>query len=197
MARYRIAKDGHRFLTHGYAILDKQAGDDVRFSTYQVNTGGERVFDRTGFEDGDRVSEETFFALLLDGDLYNDARPNGIGAAALPNRILVYMESAVQQYHLEQINIEGEVYLADILERLRPQFKNALEALSPASWLCIFRYRKIHAAKQRNAVKERNRNAKPGRRAIIRSWLELYRQSGLTAGLRELVSAVRSFEKAG
>jgi hypothetical protein len=78
------------------------------------------VFDQVGFEDGDRVSEETFFALLLDGDLYNDARPNGIDPGAIPNRVLAYMDSAVQQYHLDQITIVGKVYLADILKQLRP-----------------------------------------------------------------------------
>ncbi len=148
MAKYRIAKDGHRFLTHGYAILDKQAPDDVRYATYQVNTGGERVFDRAGFDDGDRVSEETFFALLLDGDLYNDARPNGIEFSSVPNRVLASMDYKVQANYLDQVIIEGEVYLSDILETLRPRFKNAFDALSAASWLCIFRYWKAHAAKQ-------------------------------------------------
>ena len=147
MATYRIAKDGHRYLTHGYQVMDEQARDDLRFSTYQVNTGGEHVFDRAGFEDGDKVSEETFFALLLDGDLYNDARPNGIGGRSIPNRVLAFMDFAVRQYHLDQITIVGEVYLADILEQLRPQFKNSFEALSAASWLCIFRQWKLYDAK--------------------------------------------------
>jgi hypothetical protein len=54
-------------------VLDQRGQDDVRFSTYQVNPGAERLFEQAGFEDGDKVSEETFYALLLDGDLYNDA----------------------------------------------------------------------------------------------------------------------------
>jgi hypothetical protein len=33
-----------------------------------VDPGGERVFDRAGFEDGDRFQKKPFFALLLDGD---------------------------------------------------------------------------------------------------------------------------------
>ncbi len=90
--------------------------------------------------------KETFFALLLDGDLYNDARPNGLGARAIPNRVLAYMDSTVQQHHLDQITILGKVYLADILEQVRPQFKDTVEALSAASWLCIFRYWKMHTA---------------------------------------------------
>ena len=53
MAKYRIAKDGHPYLTHGYAVLDAKQNDEVRFSTYQVNTGRERVFEQSGFVDGD------------------------------------------------------------------------------------------------------------------------------------------------
>ena len=149
MARYRIAKDGHPYLTHGYPVLDAKGHDDVRFSTYQVNTGGERVFERAGFVDGDRVSEETFFALLLDGDLYNDARPNGIEITSVPNRVLASMDYEIQTNHLDQVIIEGEVYLSDILKKLMPHFKDAFDALSVASWLCIFRYWKAHAAKKR------------------------------------------------
>jgi len=131
-------------------VLDKRGQDDVRFSTYQVNTGAERVFDRAGFVDGDKVSEQTFFALLLDGDLYNDARPNGIEISSVPNRVLASMEYEVQEKRLDQLIIEGEVYLADILEKLRPRFKDAFDAVSAASWLCIFRYWKAHATKKQS-----------------------------------------------
>jgi hypothetical protein len=86
MAKYKIAKDGHPYLTQGYPVLDKRGQDDVRFCTYQVNAGGERVFELAGFAEGDRVPEEVFYALLLDGDLYNDARPNGIQPPSVPNR---------------------------------------------------------------------------------------------------------------
>jgi hypothetical protein len=122
--------------------------DDVRFSTYQVNTGGERVFDRAGFDDGDRVSEETFFALLLDGDLYNNARPHGIAFSSVRNRVLASMDYAVQTNHLDEVIINGEAYLWDILETLRPRFKDAFDALSAASWLWIYRYWKVHAAQK-------------------------------------------------
>lgn len=37
MAKYKIARDGHPYLTQGYPVLDKHAADDVRFCTYQVN----------------------------------------------------------------------------------------------------------------------------------------------------------------
>jgi hypothetical protein len=101
MARYRIAKDGHPYLTHGYPVLDNRGRDDVRFATYQVNAGAERVFDRAGFVDGDKVSEEVFYAMLLDGDLYNDARPNGIQARSLPNRVLAMTDSEIEKTGLD------------------------------------------------------------------------------------------------
>jgi hypothetical protein len=41
------------------------------------------------------------------------------------------------------------VYLRDVFETLMPQFNNALEALSLASWLCIFRHR--HSSKSSKA----------------------------------------------
>jgi len=147
MAKYRIAKDGHPYLTHGYPVFDAKQHEDVRFSTYQVNTGGERVFDRAGFVDGDRVSQETFFALLLDGDLYNEARPNGIKPASIPNRVLAYMDDEVRTKHLDQINVSGNVFLSDIVETLKPHFSDPLDALSTASWLCIYRHWKTHIDK--------------------------------------------------
>ena len=73
-------------------MLDKRGQDDFRFSTYQVNSGAERLFEQAGFEDGDEVSEATFYALLLDGDLYNDARPDGIEISSVPDKIQ-YLQS--------------------------------------------------------------------------------------------------------
>ena len=48
-----MAGDGHHYLIHGYPVLDKPGRDDFRFSTYQVNRGAERLFEQSGFEDGD------------------------------------------------------------------------------------------------------------------------------------------------
>ena len=56
MARYKIPKDGHPYLIHGYPVLDKRGHDDVRFSRYRVNPGAERLFEQAGFEDSDKVS---------------------------------------------------------------------------------------------------------------------------------------------
>lgn len=85
-----------------------------------MNTSGERVFDNAVFEDGDRVSDETFFALLFPGDFCNDSHPIGIDATTNLNRALTCMDSVAQQNHLDQIFIEGTVYLFEILERPRP-----------------------------------------------------------------------------
>jgi hypothetical protein len=86
------------------------------------------------------VSEETFFALLLDGDLYNDARPNGVKPSSIPNRVLAYMDDEVRRRRLDQIKISGNVFLSDIVEMLKPHFSDPLDALSTASWLCIYRH---------------------------------------------------------
>lgn len=55
------------------------------------------------------------------------------------------MDYEVKAHHLDQMTIDGEVYLLDILEKVRPHFRDAFDALSAASWLYIFRYSKIHA----------------------------------------------------
>jgi hypothetical protein len=147
VAKYRIAKDGHPYLTHGYPVLDKRAPDDVRFSTYQVNAGAERVFYRAGFVDGDKVSEEVFYALLLDGDLYNDARPNGIQASSIPNRILAMTESEIEKTGFDKLDLSGASCLLDVFEKFISHVKNPLFALSLSSWIWIFTKRKRHDSK--------------------------------------------------
>ena len=147
MARYRIAKDGHRYLTHGYPVLDKRDQEDVRFSTYQVNTGAERAFDRAGFVDGDKVSEEVFYALLLDGDLYNDARPSGIEASSIPSRILLMAEGEVEKTGFDKLDLSGATCLLDVFEKFVSHVKNPLFALSLSSWLWIFTKRKRYESK--------------------------------------------------
>ena len=151
MARYKIARDGHPYLTQGYAVLDQRGEDDVRFSTYQVNPGAERLFEQAGFEDGDKVSEETFYALLLDGDLYNDARPDGIEISSVPNKILAFAEQEIRPIQKDLTIFVRAVYLLDVFEMLFPQFKNVLDALSLASWLCIFRHWDRHSSELKNS----------------------------------------------
>jgi hypothetical protein len=151
VARYKIARDGHPYLTQGYAVLDQRGEDDVRFSTYQVNPGAERLFEQAGFEDGDKVSEETFYALLLDGDLYNDARPDGIEISSVPNKILAFAEQEIRPIQKDLTIFVRAVYLLDVFEMLMPQFKNVLDALSLASWLCIFRHWDRHSSELKNS----------------------------------------------
>jgi hypothetical protein len=80
--------------------------------------------------------------------IFTTTRPNGIEISSVPNRALASMEYEVQEKCLDQLIIEGEVYLADILEKLSPPFKDAFDAVSAASWLCIIRYWKAHDTKK-------------------------------------------------
>jgi hypothetical protein len=151
VARYKIARHGHPYLIHGYPVLDKRGQDYVRFSTYQVNSGAVRLFEQAGFEDGDKVSEATFYALLLDGDLYNDAWPDGIEIWSVPDKILAFAEQEIHPIQKDLTIFARAVYLLDVFEMLRPQFKNVLDALSLASWLCIFRHWDHHSSKSSKA----------------------------------------------
>jgi len=138
MAKYKIAKDGHPYLTHGYALLDERGQETARFATYQVNPGAERLFERVGFEEGDSVSQETFYALLLDRDLYNDARPNGIEITSIPNSIMSRVEVLPKVPPV--LSLARQLYLLDIFEKFLPQNKDPRQALAIASWVCIRRH---------------------------------------------------------
>jgi hypothetical protein len=146
-----MAGDGRHYLIHGYPVLDKLGQDDFRFSTYQVNPGAERLFEESGFEDGDKVSEATFYALLLDGELYNDARPDGIEISSVPDKILAFAEQEIRPIQKDLTIFARAVYLLDVFEMLMPQFTNVLDALSLASWLCIFRHWDRHSSKSSKA----------------------------------------------
>ena len=115
-----MAGDGHHYLIHGYPVLDKPGQDDFRFSTYQVNSGAERLFEQAGFEDGDKVSEATFYALLLDGDLYNDAWPDGIEISSVPDKILAFAEQEIRPIQKDLTIFVRAVYLLDVFEMLMP-----------------------------------------------------------------------------
>jgi hypothetical protein len=145
MAKYKIAKDGHPYLTHGYALLDESGRETARFATYQVNPGAEHLFERVGFEEGESVSQETFYALLLDGDLYNDARPTGIEIASIPNSIMSRVE--VLPKIPPVLSVAHELYLLDIFEKLLPQNKDPRQTLAIASWVCIRRHYERHLLK--------------------------------------------------
>jgi hypothetical protein len=151
MAKYKIARDGHPYLTQGYPVLDKHAADDVRFCTYQVNAGGERVFERAGFVDGDRVPEEVSYTLLLDGDLYNEARPNGIPASSIPNKILAATDAEIEKTGFDKLDLSRMTCLLDVFEKFLANAKNPLFALSLASWIWIYTKRK-HYTKSKSGA---------------------------------------------
>ena len=121
------------------------------FCTYQVNAGGERVFERAGFVDGDRVPEEVFYALLLDGDLYNEARPNGIPASSIPNRILAATDAEIEKTGFDKLDLSGITCLLDVFEKFFAHVKNPLFALSLVSWIWIHTKRKRYELKSAKA----------------------------------------------
>ena len=146
-----MAEDGHHHLIHGYPVLDKRGQAYFRFSTYQVNSGAVRLFEQAGFKDGDKVSEATFYALLLDGDLYNNAWPDGIEIWSVPDKILAFAEQEIRPIQKDLTIFARAVYLLDVFEMLMPQFTNVLDALSLSSWLCIFRHWDRHSSKSSKA----------------------------------------------
>lgn len=76
----------------------------MQFSTYQVQVQAERVFELARFSDGESVPRETFYALLVQGDLYNDARPNGIPIERVPSGVIATIQGAG---HPDQVRIPG------------------------------------------------------------------------------------------
>ena len=145
MARLKIAKDGHSYLTQGYQLLNT-AGKEVKFAGYKVETGAERVFERSGFVDGDSVPEEVFYALLLDGDIYNEAFPKGIEPSSIPNRVLAAVDSEIERISIDAFDVSGAKCLLDVIERLCPTPKNSLFMLSLSSWIWIYTKRKLGKA---------------------------------------------------
>jgi len=143
MAKLKTAKDGHFYLTQGYQVL-KTAGKEVKFAGYNVETGAERVFVRFGFVDGDRVPEEVFYALLLDGDLYNEAFPKGIEPSSIPNRVLATVESEIERIGVDAFDVSGAKCLLDVIERLCSTPNNSLFTLNLCSWIWIYNKRKTY-----------------------------------------------------
>lgn len=131
-------------------MLDKSGKEDERFSTYQVNPGAERLFERVGFEDGDKVSQETFYALLLDGDLYNDARPNGIEIVSVPKFVVNSAQQKDLLSGLFPASFDQRALLSDIYDSVLQLLKKAEDTLSASSWICIRRHYERHLSKKKN-----------------------------------------------
>jgi hypothetical protein len=87
MARLRVAKDGHRYLTHGYPVLDPAGRHDTQFSTYQLYPGAEWLFREARLEEGASIPRETFYALLVDGEIYNERRRSGMRITSVPTTV--------------------------------------------------------------------------------------------------------------
>jgi hypothetical protein len=150
VSTYNIARDGHPYLTRGYPIVDKRGREDVRFCTYQLNPRAEHLFEKLRFEDGEIVPRETFYALLVEGDLFNDPRPNGIEISSVPKNIVNGLEDAARQYQLKRLLNQPKFvhapYLIDVFEILQPQYEKTSDALCAASWFSLLRHSRRHAA---------------------------------------------------
>lgn len=140
MARYNVARDGHPYLTHGYPIIDVNGTGDTRFCTYQCNPGAERLFERAHLEDSDRIPKETFYALLVEGDLYNDARPNGISISSVPQAVLGEAEDPVLYVLLSHEDIANARHLYNLFDVIYDEWHDVAAALSAASRLCLLRH---------------------------------------------------------
>jgi hypothetical protein len=75
----------------------------------------------------------------------------GIEISSVPNKILAFAEQEIRPIQKDLTIFVRAVYLLDVFEMLMPQFKNALEALSLASWLCIFRHWDRHSKELKNS----------------------------------------------
>jgi hypothetical protein len=75
----------------------------------------------------------------------------GIEISSVPNKILAFAEQEIRPIQKDLTIFVRAVYLLDVFEMLMPQFKNALEVLSLASWLCIFRHWDRHSKELKNS----------------------------------------------
>jgi hypothetical protein len=69
----------------------------------------------------------------------------------VPDEILAFAEQEIRPIQKDLTIFARAVYLLDVFEMLMPQFTNVLDALSLASWLCIFRHWDRHSSKSSKA----------------------------------------------
>ena len=140
MATYSIARDGHPYLIHGYPVVDHCGGENCRFCTYQLNPRAEHLFEKASFEEGDSVSRETFYALLVEGSIYNDARPSGAPITAVPMRVLLEAQTHLLLGSADnRAAIEHAQFLVNVFEVVARDYGATAEALSVSSWFCLLR----------------------------------------------------------
>jgi hypothetical protein len=138
MAKLHFKRNGEPYLTHGYPIIDKRGQEDTRFCTYHLNPRAEHLFERAGVLEGDRVLKETFYALLVEGNIYNEARPKGIEITSVPKGMLLRAEEAERELRLDRLlkrpDLVGTQYLIQVFDTIRREYDEALDALSASSW---------------------------------------------------------------
>jgi hypothetical protein len=88
MAKLKIAKDFHPYLVQGYEVLDA-LGAETHFSRFQLHSRAETLFREAGMlKDSTTIDRPPFYALLLDGDFYTEARPDGFTITSVPAYII-------------------------------------------------------------------------------------------------------------
>jgi hypothetical protein len=96
MARLWFTKNGDPYIRQGYVLLDERGLPETHFSTYHLYPRAERLLEIAGVEEGMKVPEEAFYALLVDGDLYNESRPQGARITAVPLIVRVRAEETAE-----------------------------------------------------------------------------------------------------
>lgn len=154
MAKLRIAKDGHRYLTHGYPVLGSAGQLDTHFSTYQLYPGAEWLLREAGLEEGASIPREMFYALLVDGELFNERRHAPVPITSVPLTIrgeaeqrvselngLAYLKGAIAH---SQCQRTIDLYRAITAAYHHPALRrgdhvDTSMCLSVASWYRLFR----------------------------------------------------------
>lgn len=90
----------------------------------------------------------------------------------------------------------GSSLAGDIAPRLEdPPESTAARVRADAEWYYQDYAKRLGVARAIVAEKERRGHRVPGRRALVRDWLSLYRESGYSGSLNEICKAVRAYER--
>src|SRR5688572_17783508 len=87
MAKLYFARNSHPFLRHGYEVLDNLE-IETRFCTYQFYPRAEDLVREAALGEGSSIPRPTFYAWLLDADIYNEARQDGINISSVPQYVI-------------------------------------------------------------------------------------------------------------
>jgi hypothetical protein len=153
MARLLFAKDGHPYLKHGYHVLDQFGGIDAAFSTYQLYDGAESLLREAGLRERSSVPRPTFYALLIDGEIYNTHRPVGVAITSVPvdvraeaerrGAVIDEAQGLKRLFGLDHQQRTRDLYRAIARGYAHPALQNdrleLLQCLLMASWYRLFR----------------------------------------------------------